>query len=258
MGDGPELYIFDPADIPGAAEYRAERERRRLEARRRYHEKVVGALAPAGVGDAPAAADAVFAALFDERAADGAPCPCSCHPRLPEGDHYDAGFTCSCQLGEHERRARFGAWKAEMDAYWASPDGQEATAAREAEEAELSVWVEDDDGVVIESHGGMAPELWRGTIDGRSFFFRERHDDWRIELDLRPSGHRVKVWKGGGLDDDASTEWRELDEGDVIAEGTTRAPGYGTTPAHGLADLTRRLGRSPRYCPACGTDLRGT
>lgn len=32
------------------------------------------------------------------------------------------------------------------------------------------------------------PEEWHGEVDGHSFYFRERHDEWRIVLDLRPSG----------------------------------------------------------------------
>lgn len=113
------------------------------------------------------------------------------------------------------------------------------------------------------------------VVDGHHFFFRERHDHWRIELDLRPSGRFYKAWTGGDLDDDANFELREFEQGDVIAEGATSVDGYGATPvdraqfivdtirAHLLrsacdvhtnerADLELLFGRPLNWCPACG------
>ncbi len=123
------------------------------------------------------------------------------------------------------------------------------------------------------SHGGLAPEQWRGTVDGHSFYFRERHDHWRIELDLAPSGRFVEVWTGN--DDANARKFKEIDEGEVIAEGTTAVAGYGETPlerARFIVDqirtnLRRRrctvhntehdalellLGRPLEWCPVCG------
>ncbi len=62
MGD-PELYLFDPSDLPGAAEYRAERARRLAESRRRAHGAIEAALADTDA-DPAAAAGAVFRALL--------------------------------------------------------------------------------------------------------------------------------------------------------------------------------------------------
>jgi hypothetical protein len=45
----------------------------------------------------------------------------------------------------------------------------------------------------VHSHGGLTPEEWRGEVDGHSFYFRERHDEWRIEVDLRPSGRFIRA-----------------------------------------------------------------
>lgn len=90
-------------------------------------------------------------------------------------------------------------------------------------------------GVVVHRGGGMAPEQWWGDVDGHSFYFRERHDEWRIGLDLRPSGRSVSTWVGGELDDENGFEPRESEEGDVIAEGTTSVDGYGSTPVDGSA-----------------------
>lgn len=124
----------------------------------------------------------------------------------------------------------------------------------------------------------MCPEQWWGSVQGRKFYFRERHGDWRIEFDLRPSGRFSKVWKGGALDNEDSFEQREIDEGDVIAEGVVGVPGYGRSPreradfivrvirdhlrrttctihAGGRADLERLFGVAVSWCPACGERL---
>ena len=37
-------------------------------------------------------------------------------------------------------------------------------------------------GVTITSYGGLAPFVVTGTVDGRSFFLRSRHEAWRIEI----------------------------------------------------------------------------
>jgi hypothetical protein len=130
----------------------------------------------------------------------------------------------------------------------------------------------------VHNHGGLAPEQWRGTVEGHSFYFRERHDEWCIELDLRPSGRFVRTIAGTAKDGTVSYQKRVLDEGDVIASGTTDSEGYGTTPverAQFIVDtirthLTRQacthrgddlsstegiLGTEVRWCPACGTRL---
>ena len=133
---------------------------------------------------------------------------------------------------------------------------------------------------MVTSHGGWAPEQWKGAVDGHSFYFRERHDHWRIELDLRPTGRFGRRWTRGELDSDDVFESVETTEGDVIAEGTTRAPGYGETPLERIGfitdtirnhlapqkctlhigsardDLAALLGESLRWCPSCGVRLR--
>jgi hypothetical protein len=282
MEDEPELHIIKFPELPGAAEWRAERDRHRAEARRRYIAHLNSALEQLRRTDhldPEAEAAAVLDALVVwNDISTGHPCPCSCHPRLPEGDVHDYGFDCSCRHTPEERATRFDAWEAELDAFWASPEGQAITAARRAEEDQLAAWLSDHPEVVVRTHGGAAPEQWRGEVDGHSFYFRERHDHWRIELDLRPSGRYYRAWVSGDLDDDASYEWRKTDEGDVIAEGTTAVDGYGNTPVErvqfivGLIrthlrrqectlhtverdELELLLGRPPVWCPECGTEL---
>ena len=275
--DEPELYLFDVSGTPDAEAHRAQLQHRRESVRRRYHALVAAAL-DATEGRAPAAVTtAVLDALFRHERSDGSICGCSCHPRLPDGDLHNAGFDCPCQHSPERRRANFEHWQASIDAYWASAGGLERRARLEAQEAELNVWLGDHPDVVVTTHGGYAPERWEGSVDGRSFSFRERHDLWQVELDLRPSGRWVKV-----LDTEAPGGYRprELSEGDVIAEGTTADDGYGSTPAERIRfivevirrhirretcqvhrqrvdALERRLGVKVRWCPGCGLQLAG-
>ena len=146
-------------------------------------------------------------------------------------------------------------------------------------EAELQRWLTAHPGVVVHSHGGWAPEQWRGVVDGHSFYFRERHDDWHIEIDLRPTGKFLTVIDG--LDDDGTTghRQREFEQGDVIATGTIDAEGYGTSvveraqfivntvrvhmvrkgcvhPRAALDAMAAILGTGACWCPACGAQLK--
>jgi hypothetical protein len=280
MFEEPEIHIIDFSG--GASEdYRAERERQKVEARQRYLARVEMALIGLGLDaeQAPAWGEALLDCLFKVAPVDGGdPCSCSCHPRLPDGDFHDYGFGCVCQKSAAERRKWWQEWEAERKAYWSSPEGLEEQARRQTEEDDLVSWLAGEPGVVVTSYGGMCPEQWWGSVEGRKFYFRERHDHWRIEFDLRPSGRFSKVWKGGDLDDEDSFERREIEEGDVIAEGVVGVPGYGQTPrgraqfivrairdhlertncvihAGGRADLEGRLGVGVSWCPACGDRL---
>jgi len=283
MTDEPDLEM---GTVPDGLHdgWRADRARQKEEAQRLYRERVRGVLTELARSpvDLDNQAAVILSALFAPARIDGGePCPCSCHPRLPESDFHGYGFDCSCQWTAEERRQAFEAWAAEADAYWASAEGQAVTDQQAAEEAALTAWLDENPEVTVASHGGMAPEQWWGDIDGRSFYFRERHDQWRIEVDLRPTGRFYRSWVGGDPDVDDSFEDREIEAGEVIAEGTTASDGYGTTPverarfitatirAHlarqgctvhrdELDDLEVLCGRPLNWCPACGLKLHGT
>jgi len=268
------LYLFSFGDEAVAARRRAEREREQADARRRYVEYLTEA---SGRFDGSLVPSELAAAYLDALTVwndvdSGEPCPCSCHPRLPSGGFHDAGFGCVCRQSHDERTRRFDEWITELDDYWASPEGQAEKARAEAEEQALGEWLAANPGVTVRSHGGWAPEQWWGTVDGHSFYFRERHDFWRIEVDLRPTGRCLTALVDGG------TEQRELEEGDVIADGTTGVAGYGeglvgriefivrnirrhpgrdecTVHTVGRDSLEALLGRPPRWCPSCGIEL---
>jgi hypothetical protein len=176
-------------------------------------------------------ADTALDALTAWRYVDsGERCRCSCHPRLPDSHLHDYGFDCVCTRTPEERRRAFQQWLDDIKAFWQSPDGQHIKAAQQAGEAELQAWLADHQGVVVHSHGGLCSEQWTGEVDGQSFYFRERHAEWRIELDLRPTGRFIRTVAGTDNDGATCYEERELDQGNVIAYGATDIEGYGTTP----------------------------
>jgi hypothetical protein len=280
VGDDPELYVINFSDIAGAAEYRQRRERARSTVRGRYHDYLAAMFALHSSAEDPGAlADVALDALTLWHDVDsGEPCSCSRHPRMPESDFHDYGFGCNCTRTAQERRRALDNWRNETAAFWQSPEGKRLRTAERAAEAELDAWLAAQRGVVVHSHGGLAPEQWRGIVDGHTFYFRERHDEWRIELNLRPSGRFARAVGDIRADGQASYEERELSEGEVIAQGATDVDGYGTTPierakfivdtiqvhlarkacnlhAQDLSSIEELLGREVRWCPACGTRL---
>jgi hypothetical protein len=279
VDEEPDLYIFRPED-PGD-EWRAERERQRVESRRLHLDHLVEvlAIADACTDESRARAEAVLDGIFLVRHRESdEPCSCGCHPQLADSDFHGYGSECPCRQTSEEAAAWWDAWQTESDAYWASDEGRAIRAAQEAEEAELAEWVSTQPGVRITSHGGFAPEQWRGHVDGRSFYFRERHGRWRIELDLIPNGHFVEAYRGGDLDDPSSREMKELESGTIIAEGVPSVPGYGETSVERArflvgtirahlrqqtctvhtelrSDLELLLGAALACCPACGVSV---
>jgi hypothetical protein len=272
----PELYVTDFSNSPHAAEYRERIERARREARRRYHDHLTAEFDLRGVPAAGELADAALDALTVWRYVDGGErCTCSCRPRLPETDLHDYGFSCVCSRMPEDRRRAFDKWRHDIQAFWETPEGQGIKAA---EQAELQTWLAAQTGVIVHDHGGLMPEEWSGEVDGHSFYFRERHDEWRIEIDLRPSGRFIRAVAGTDNEGAIRYQEREVRAGDVIAYGTTAVEGYGTRLLEraksildtirihlarqvcvyhrdGLSSIEAVLGTAAHWCPACGTRL---
>lgn len=100
------------------------------------------------------------------------------------------------------------------------------------EEGAIAAWLSGQWGVNARRTTSMAPEQWEGSVDGHSFYFRERHGYWRIEL-----------------------------AGQVVAEGVGTQ--LGTTPTEHLAFIVQQIRDGLRaarcdhagalcYCPKCG------
>jgi len=269
-------------DYPGAgapfAELQRRLERDRAEARRRYRQQVSAVLyLHDEVEDSDRLAEAVLDALTPPRRG-GGPCRCGCHPQLPESAFHDFGFDCPCTHTPEQRRRDFEDFRTAEREFWSSPAGRRIVTAEEAEEAALAEWVAAQADVVLYEHGGACPEQWVGEVGGRSFGFRERHGEWRVELDLHPRSRIVDTFAGLATDGEPRLTPREIDEGGVIATGTVEVEDYGETlverarfilglirthvartkcqlHAQGFTDVEESLGVPVRWCPACGASL---
>ncbi|MCH9732232.1 MAG: hypothetical protein K0U84_21580 [Actinomycetia bacterium] len=276
----PELYVVDFSQTPGAAEWREKRDRDHQENRRRYHQLLAAELDVYGATNPAEIADVVLEALFTWRYVDsGDECMCGCHPTLPSGDLHGHGFDCNCRLSPAERAQSRRGLVARLRAFHESQEGQELAARDRAERAAVRAWVDSQRGVVVHEFGGECPEQWNGVVDGRSFYFRERHQEWRIELDLRPSGRVAQVLRGTDDEGKVVTEASGIDVGDIIATGSVEAAEYGETlvergqfivdtirvhvareacehhSAEEIGLLEERLRRPALWCPSCGTRL---
>ncbi|MGV0700899.1 hypothetical protein [Mycolicibacter sinensis] len=256
-----------------------QREHARAHARSRYGAYLEEVLTVRGVADPAGVAAAVLSALTEWPDIEtGELCRCSCHPLLPNTDLHDFGFDCTCARTRDQRRESVQQLLNGIDEYWQSPEGLHIRAADEAAEQQLQDWLARHPGVVVHSHGGWAPEQWDGTVDGHSFYFRERGGDWDLEIDLHPTGQSMRTVEG--QDDGGTTRYRQvnLERGDIIASGTIYADGYGTTPAQRaqfvvttirdhlrrqacthhldkLDEISTVLGSGVEYCPTCGIRL---
>ena len=161
---------------------------------------------------------------------------------------------------------------------WRSLQGRQIGATEQADLEAIADWVLTQDGVVIDSHGGFAPEHWSGDVDGHHFSFRERHGQWAIEIDHQPSGRFIQQVVGTEADGSPVYRTRELEAGTLVTSGTTDVAGYGTTAVERArfivetirTHLTRQscshyldeleeidflLGVPAQWCPRCGAQL---
>ncbi|MCH9730098.1 MAG: hypothetical protein K0U84_10555 [Actinomycetia bacterium] len=264
--------------VRSAAELREELEVARQESRRRYRQYLIAALEAHDVAAAVKVADLALDALFASRdSVSGEKCGCACHPRLPDSDLHSYGFDCRCRWTADQRAETGRKWLDGIRAFWDSPEGKHLAALGRAERVEVRAWAAEQAlDVVFDELGGECPEQWSGSVDGHRFYFRERHGEWRIELDVRPSGRFAKVICGTDSDGSFLTENQEIEEGDIIATGGIEQPGYGITllergqfiveiiGAHlarractrhspeQLLGQEKRLGCPVLWCPSCG------
>ncbi|GFG53368.1 hypothetical protein CQY20_12510 [Mycolicibacterium agri] len=272
----------DDQHPPRAAEHRERSERARGHARSRYRAYLAEVLGGHGIADSGAVAEVALAVLTEWRDIEtGELYRCSCHPQLPSSSLHDFGFDCNCTRTCAQQRGSFRQLLSAIGEYWQSLQGLQIRAADEAAEENLQAWLAQQPGVVVHSHGGWAPEQWRGTVDGHSFYFRERGGDWDLEIDLRPTGRSVRIVDGHNVDGTTSYRQQDLERGDIIASGTVNTDGYGTTPAERahfivttirdhltrtgcthhrdkLDAISSLIGTAARWCANCGARLAAT
>ena len=254
-----DVYVFDGS---GGDEERARRGAQRAAERAsvwaRYAQHLV---AVAGIDELTA--ELVMSALFDHYDADGRPCLRGTHPTLPSvREHgYDLGFDCPCTWDAMRRASEprpMTWWEQWRD----NPEAKALRARHDAELSEVATWMDRQPGVEAVQLSWAAPEQWEGVVDGHSFYFRERHGRWRLELDLEPDGEVATQLIGVGDDGELLTESVEQRSGTVIASGVQSA--LGATPLDHLAFIVRTIRDhltqptcthtgAVNFCPTCGT-----
>ncbi|MEV6768152.1 hypothetical protein AB0N05_05905 [Nocardia sp. NPDC051030] len=251
-----DLFLVEFGDDEERARRRAEEAGEHARRRQRYAEHLA---CEAGIDSATA--ERVIDVLFRPAARGDEPCQCGCHPRL-SSMHGD-GLDCPCSWSEERRIAQHRNW---LDRWHNSEAAEELRRAHEQEEAQIREWLAGQADVVAERTTSMAPEQWHGDVDGHSFYFRERHGNWRIELDLRDTGHFTQRIIDFSDSSEPITEQVALTEGNVIAEGIDTQ--LGETPVEHIDFIVRTIrdhlwqqrcdhAGSLFYCPKCGERASG-
>lgn len=219
-----DLYVIQPGGDDAYARIRAERAASRARVRARYAAHLAERT---GLDDATA--DLVMAVLFDHPDEDGRQCELGKHPSLPDdGKHsHVAGFDCPCTWDAERREQERILSQKFWDDWRASPENEARRAASKRETDAINAWIAAHPGVEAKRTSLAAPEQWEGTVDGHSFYFRERHDMWRIEIDLAPNGRFVNRYVGHSDNGETITEPVELTSGETIAEGAESTLGDG-------------------------------
>lgn len=220
-----------------------------LEAHRETVDALRADIAARRQASAPArrAALAAGPALSDLDAAEA--CHCSCHPHPADLTHHEGGTTCPCQRTVEERRETLK----EFTALWAerisSTDEDDTEEQDRIDEAAVRLQV------TVNQIGGMAPFVITGTVDGRGFYLRERHDHWRVEIapDENPESnpwnakpYTPSITVASGSADDFNVDGR-FDEIRALELAVNAVRTF----------LTRRSCSHPgmrRYCPDCGVN----
>src|SRR5690606_1503024 len=106
-----------------------------------------------------------------------ASCHCRCHPRPgdPDADHEQS--SCHCQRTPQERRERRKRALHDLLQWGMDDDGSEDRRTACLGERAARMGVMD---AVIQCAG--APVVVSGVVDGRAFYLRERHDEYRVTV----------------------------------------------------------------------------
>lgn len=135
-------------------------------------------------------------------------CICGCHPRV--GTYHNEGRDCPCQKTPEERRLVIEEFWNKMDEIHSDPEYIQ----REAEAEEAFRQESENLQVEIYTHGGYAPHVITGNVDGYEFYYRERGDIYRVVVADEP-GNAQNPWgssevssqvAGEGVIDDESSE----------------------------------------------------
>jgi hypothetical protein len=191
---------------------------------------------------APARRRAILSgpALRDVEAAVG--CLCSCHPRTAEVSFHNGGVTCPCQQTLEERQAAVRALAGSIPVV-SFGDG-------DLREAAVRL------GVELRSCLPAAPFVVSGVVDGRGFYLRERHDEYRVCIapDSEPGsdpwhadGSVPEIVVAHGVTDNLLVEGRwDPVRALEVAVAAVRTFLLRRTCVHAVAE---------NYCATCGVNM---
>lgn len=184
-----------------------------------------------------------------DKAAD---CGCSCHPSPASLSLHEGGVECPCQLTAAERAELWD--RLFRDVGEATEASKEADRER-AEVAEVAAELNVD----AEVRCSACPFVVAGTCDGRSFFLRERHGHWRVEVAADPDctdlwstrdALGIRVAAGGKAD--------LCDADGRFSPGVALRLAVDAVRLSALRDVCSHEqppGESYRFCRRCGTPL---
>lgn len=178
-------------------------------------------------------------------------CTCDCHPRPADPTLHEGGVSCRCQLTAEERAAAFDGYlelSAELGDEQDAANGRR-DAAFAAEAARL--------GVTARITVDAMPLVILGEVDGRAFKFRERHDEWRVQItpDDDPLGdpeewvHTIQIADGDV--DELQVDGQPVEVGALrVAVNAVREALFRNSCSHEPARHAKH-----RYCSLCGVLL---
>lgn len=171
-------------------------------------------------------------------------CRCGCHPSPADMNLHNGGVSCPCQDTPEQRREKMHQVLQEL--------AERHLADEEEHYRRAVIKTAENLGAHITAFLPAAPFVVAGTVDGRAFYLRERHDNWRLVI--------------AGDDDPLADVWNTRPAGAlVIAEGTTESWDWQTTRM--VSDSIRTIREYLRtrtcphthartYCPDCGIRIR--
>jgi hypothetical protein len=184
-----------------------------------------------------------------------ADCRCSCHP-TPPGSLHEGGVRCPCQLTVEERRAAVADFFERHDALHSDADHLAARAAADAHLAAAIAELEASGDVTIDQCGGAAPFVITGSVAGRGFYLRERHDRYRVVVapDDDPA---IDIWSAPPSTGHIVVAAGDADAFVVAGQFDPAVPLRYSVDAVRLF-LSRRTcshDGAARFCPTCGVEM---
>lgn len=183
-------------------------------------------------------------------------CLCSCHPRPCDEDTHDGGTSCPCQRTQAEaesaRRDFLARWTGLAATLGNADDHHRRQRDDEIAAAATALGVEA--GVAV----AACPFVIVGTCDGRGFYLRERHGEYRVTIapdDDPGSDPWTAEPTATSIDIAAGHEHELIAEGRFSAVSALQVAVAAVRSALARQACGHTSHEGGDYCPACGVPL---